>query len=203
MSHAIETFQVGELTVKIIPDDESRDCPLGEAYDDKGAGLEKEGIIFASFEKRSTLSNYHSFTDPADAVAFAKKNRWDIFDLQKYEHSGVAYSISKGYPFNDRWDAGQVGYILIKRSAFRGEKRRQEVAESWCKAITTWCNGWYYGFVVEDSDGEHIDSCWGFDDFEYCKKEATGIAEHENEKRADDMKEAQEVARENMLSLPQ
>jgi len=182
---SLKTIKVGSAVVKIYPDNDSdHDCPITEAYGskDKGEGLKSEGIIFATFEKRSTLSDCHEFSEPAEAVKFAKENGWEAFNLNKYEHSAVAYSISSGYPFNDRWDAGQVGYVLIKKSAYRGSKRRAEIAESWCKAVTTWCNGWYYGYVIEDGDGEHLDSCWGFDDAEYCEKEAIEIAKCEAER---------------------
>lgn len=180
---AIERFEVGSAVVKIFPDDSSdRECPITEAYgrNDKGEGLKSEGIIFANFEKRSTLSDLCEFSEPAEAVKFAEENDWEVFNLNKYEHGRVAYSISSGYPFNDRWDAGQVGYVLIKESEFAADKRA-EIAESWCKAITTWCNGDYYGYVVENRDGDNLDSCWGYDDFDYCKSEATSAAKYRAE----------------------
>ena len=130
---SLKTIKVGSAVVKIYPDNDSdHDCPITEAYGskDKGEGLKSEGIIFATFEKRSTLSDCHEFSEPAEAVKFAKENGWEAFNLNKYEHSAVAYSISSGYPFNDRWDAGQVGYVLIKKSAYRGSRRRAEIAES-------------------------------------------------------------------------
>ncbi len=185
---AIKSFEIGAVTVKIMPDDSGdQENPLTEAYgrNDSGAGLESEGIIFASFEKRSTLSDCHRFDSPDDVLPWAKRNRWDAFPLIKYEHGAVAYSISRAYPFNCPWDAGQVGWVLVKRSAFRGAKRRAEVAASWCKAVTTWCNGWYYGFVIEDSQGEHLDSCWGFDDSDYCEQEARASAKHRAAELAD------------------
>lgn len=62
----------------------------------------------------------------------------------------------------------------------------QEVLDKWAglknaKAATESCqhvlNGEIYGFTVEDSDGEHIDSCWGFiGDMDYCLKEACDSA---------------------------
>ena len=37
------------------------------------------------------------------------------FPLYAYEHSSISLSISDEYPFNDRWDAGQIGVIVITR----------------------------------------------------------------------------------------
>jgi len=182
---ALKTFKVGAVTVKIMPDHSgAHECPITEAYGraDKGEGLESEGIIWADFDKRSTLSRLHRFDSPDDVLPWAKCNGWQAFPLLKYEHSGVAYSIVKTYPFTCPWDAGQVGWILIKRGAFRDDKRRAEVAASWCKAITTWVNGDYYGYIVKDKHGDTLDSCWGFDDSDYCEQEArSSAAYHANE----------------------
>jgi hypothetical protein len=32
--------------------------------------------------------------------------------------------------------------------------------------------------VIEDRDGKHLDSCWGYDDFDFCKTEATQSANY-------------------------
>ena len=34
-----------------------------------------------------------------------------IMPLYLYDHSGLTISCSHSYPYNDRWDAGQVGWI--------------------------------------------------------------------------------------------
>lgn len=41
------------------------------------------------------------------------------------------------------------------------EGRRAAVA-SFLVEYTQWCNGECYGFMLQDSEGEHLDSCWGF-----------------------------------------
>lgn len=200
----LTTFKVGAVTVKILPDDSGdHDCPITEAYshDDKGEGLESEGVIFATFEKRSTLSKLHRFDSPDEVLTWAKRNRWQAFPLLKYEHSAVAYSVTRSYPFTCPWDSGQVGWLLVKKSAFRGEKRRAEVAASWCKAITTWCNGWYYGYEVEDGEGNHLDSCWGFDDSDYCEQEARASAKYHANKLADIAANEAEEARSDLYEI--
>ena len=43
----------------------------------------------------------------------AKKYGYVYNPLYMYEHSGISFSLSNDkYPFNDRWDSGQVGYIF-------------------------------------------------------------------------------------------
>lgn len=34
-----------------------------------------------------------------------------VLPLYLYDHSGISISVNKGYPYNDPWDAGQVGFI--------------------------------------------------------------------------------------------
>jgi hypothetical protein len=36
-------------------------------------------------------------------------------DLNLYDHSGLTISTSSGYPYNDRWDAGCVGWIYVSK----------------------------------------------------------------------------------------
>lgn len=180
MFSPIKTIEVADHVVKIIPDDSGdHECPLASLGPD-------EGIRFVSFDRRSSFSrDYNEFSTPGEAVTWAKKNRYEVFDLFKYDHSMVAYSIKSflGRAQHAEWDSCQVGYVLIKKSAFRGIKRRLEVAESWCKAMTTWCNGTYYGYVIEDADGNEVDSCWGFDDDDYCELEAVAYAKRITEKK--------------------
>ena len=33
--------------------------------------------------------------------------------LYLYDHSGLSISTKNAYPFNDQWDAGQVGFIIV------------------------------------------------------------------------------------------
>jgi hypothetical protein len=38
-----------------------------------------------------------------------------IKDLNLYDHSGISISTSNTYPYNDRWDAGCVGFIYVTK----------------------------------------------------------------------------------------
>lgn len=171
MLRPIETHEVGTLKINIYPDETGdHECPL--------VGLTPEdGIIFACFESRSVLKDHNPFKDGGgpEAIKYALDNDYERFLLFKYDHSGVAYSSRSfvGRAQHANWDSGAVGYILIKRTSdWADHNKRQEVAESWCRSLTTWANGWYYGYVIENADGTNIDSCWGYDDMPYCVEEA-------------------------------
>jgi len=192
-TESVETFTVKNVTVNIYPDHEQHDCPIDK-------NLEADGVRFVTFQKRSTLSNLHDFASPDDVLPWAKENGWDAFPLYYYEHGLCRYSASDtGNPFSCPWDSGQAGWILVKRSAF--DKDRLGVAQSWANAVTTWCNNDYYGYVVEDQDGEHLDSCWGYDDFDYCKQEATHAAESEAKRLDNKMRDEQQEAYENLIVM--
>jgi hypothetical protein len=35
-----------------------------------------------------------------------------------------------------------------------------------------------YGYVVEDENGEHLDSCWGFFGFDHAREQATAAGKN-------------------------
>jgi hypothetical protein len=94
--------------------------------------------------------------------------------LYLYDHSGLAMS-TRGdiYPFNDPWDAGQVGWIYVTLKKVRDwfgvkkvtKKLRARVLEILVAEVeeySRWLKGDVYGYVLEDAEGNKIDSCWGF-----------------------------------------
>jgi hypothetical protein len=170
----IKTIDLDCVQVKIYPDDfGDQECPLDclEGADD---------IKVLVWDRRSTLSDRNEFKndDPNDIPGWAFFHGYYSFPLFKYEHGAVVYAVTEGgNPFHCPWDSGQTGWVLVKIIDWK-DSTPLTVAESWAKAITTWCNGWYYGFVIEDQRGEHLDSCWGFDDDDYCESEALEIAKH-------------------------
>ncbi|MBC7325751.1 MAG: hypothetical protein H5T99_10630, partial [Moorella sp. (in: Bacteria)] len=94
--------------------------------------------------------------------------------LYLYDHSGLAMS-TRGdiYPFNDPWDAGQVGWIYVtlkkvrdwfgvKKVTKKLRARVLEILRAEVEEYSRWLQGDVYGYVLEDAEGSKIDSCWGF-----------------------------------------
>lgn len=55
----------------------------------------------------------------------------------------------------------------------------KEILRGEVEIYDQYLRGEVYGFIVEDDDGEHIDSCWGFyGDTDYPLKEARGVIDH-------------------------
>ena len=174
MNEAIESFDVESLTVFICHDDTCMD--LEEA-------VGESDIKLCSFNQRSNLTQYNELDDPDDLIEFCRKRKYTPFLLHRYEHGMVMFKAGllgeeMGYPFNDQWDAGIEGFILVPKD---GYEEPLEAANSYLSGVTDWCNGSVYGFIIQDDDGEQLDSCWGFVGYEHveqsAKEAATGIAE--------------------------
>jgi hypothetical protein len=90
-----------------------------------------------------------------------------ISALYLYDHSGITISMSS---FGCRWDSGQVGWIYIKKEKIveewgEGEDAYEKAKKCMGGEVQVYDNyltGEVYGFTIEDPDGEHIDSCWGY-----------------------------------------
>jgi hypothetical protein len=165
------------LTINIYPDSdplspqewENDDCFL--VYNHRQFSVERNGFnpedIFTHSQetKKKTFEGY-----------------W-YFPVYAYIHSGVCLSVSKqSYPFTDRFDVSDTGFCMIQRK--KGWSWTKEKAfEIALEIINEWndyLSGNVYGFLVEDEEGNHIDSCHGFygDYEEDCLPEARSAADH-------------------------
>lgn len=95
-----------------------------------------------------------------------------IFPVAAYIHGGVALALGNGRGFPDYcWDVCHCGLVLLAREEWADEAAARKYAEAKIQEWNYYLSGQVYGYVVEDQDGEHIDSCWGFigeyDDDEY------------------------------------
>lgn len=68
------------------------------------------GMKYEDFEYLPTREKYQLASE-SDKIY--------IKELNAYEHGNITVSTSNGYPYNDRWDAGCVGFVYItKETAF-------------------------------------------------------------------------------------
>jgi hypothetical protein len=74
-------------------------------------------------------------------------------------------------------------YAVIEPKTGRAEwgRKWRKMAEKCCRAeldeFESWANGEVYGYIVEDLDGEHLDSCWGFYGEKYAIEEGESSAD--------------------------
>jgi hypothetical protein len=130
-----------------------------------------------------------------------------IMPLYLYEHSGM--TICTG-PFNDPFDSGQVGFVFATERTMReccGDDWRtkghysrggkvwwktvRETIDAEVKTYDSFLRGEVYYFVVEDFEGNVLDSCGGFvGEIEYCLSEAKSNADYHADERDKRIEEA-------------
>lgn len=117
---------------------------------------------------------------PEDCQEYTKETNSLLYSLYIYEHTGIALSLTREYPFNDYWDSGQVGYVLIDREWLKEHFNKKyftkkmkakiwEVAKSNVELYNDYLSGSVYGYIIKDSDGNDVDSCWGFYGYDHKK----------------------------------
>ena len=173
---AVTTFKWNGYTCKIFQDEDARspreDCGFGTML----CGHRRYNLGDVQIKSQDDLNN------------ILKRKDVKHLPLYLYDHSGITMSTS---PFSCPWDSGQVGIIYVTHEDIRkefGPKGRALVHIS-KKAISSAFNlmrievetydaflkGEVYGYVVEDPDGEVVDSCWGYicpDNLDYIIQEA-------------------------------
>lgn len=161
------------LTYRIEQDDDSEDP---REWDHLGT--------MACWHSRYNLGDLQPSESPDEYMEeVIEPERGVCLPLFLYDHSGLAMSTGRQYPFDCPWDAGQVGWIHASREAIlrdysakrltRGLRERvaaqmrAEVAE-----YHQYLSGDVYGYVIEDEEGDVVDSCWGFYGYDCCEQEA-------------------------------
>lgn len=172
---AYETYQTVRvmpetLTVKILQDEDP----------ENPRQWDNMGTMFCLHD-RYNLGDEHDLDSEQILEMVARK---DVFSLPLYlyDHSGITMSTSDaGWPFNCRWDTGMVGYICVTKEAVRKEyqcerisaKRRVQalaLLKSEVETYDQYLRGDVWGYVVEDEDGEHVDSCGGYFGLDYLRE---------------------------------
>lgn len=105
-------------------------------------------------------NSFEVLRDDFDVTSIKEHRQgYHILPLFAYVHSGVSLSLGNtAYPFNDQWDSGQIGFVLVqKRAGFRNIRK---AAESLVDEWNQYLSGDVWGFIVED-EGVNVDSCWG------------------------------------------
>lgn len=104
--------------------------------------------------------------------------------LYLYDHSGITIATS---PFGDPWDSAQVGFAFMTRKSVLKEyggkllspalrERALALIEAEVVTYDQYLTGDVWGFVVEDEQGDQLDSCWGYFGSEYAIEEGREAA---------------------------
>jgi hypothetical protein len=152
---------VNDITVKVYSDD-SPSSP--RENDNLGT------IVTGKLRSYNLGEKPNTDVEEIKAIMADKNNI--CLPVYMYEHSSVALRTSD---FEDRWDSGQVGIIyvtkekarkdfMVKRLTKKTIEKVLECLKSEIEIYSQYVNGDVYGYVVEDANGEEIDSCWGYYD---------------------------------------
>ena len=200
--HVHHEERVGHIILKIIADPDPtnprRDWDNASTmacehrrYDlgDKGGTDELVSAIRASRYYRRCWDDL----DGIDLIGAALLKCKDILalPLYLYDHSGITMSTSRAYPFNCPWDTGLVGFIFMDKSAVLREfggtrltptvkRRALDLMVAEVEAYDQFLTGDVWGYVVENADGEHLDSCWGLYGIRYAIEEGRASARQED-----------------------
>lgn len=151
-------------------------CTVAVLYDETGAESPRDWETFGTFfgfHHRYVSPDAAPDSDPETARRIAENRDNICLPVWLYDHSGTAYCAAESNPFLCPWDSGLFGFIYVSKAKARDEfgvKRitkavRAKVIERLQNEVavySSWANGEIYGFTVTNSDGEEIDSCWGF-----------------------------------------
>ena len=87
-------------------------------------------VTIASWHRRYSLGDVQPNESPDAYMTDNKINKKTcvILPVYMYDHGGITISTSHTYPYNDMWDAGQVGFIYISK---------KNAVKEWGKKIFT------------------------------------------------------------------
>lgn len=166
---SIKTLKQSGYTLHILPDNDPY-SPSPADWDNLGE------IAYAS----------HHYTLGTEAVSQSRLQEiaegiedgsYIGMPVYAYVHSGATISTS---PFSCPWDSGQCGFVYCPASkaedAFPGNPHFRadalRVLKGEVETFDQYLRGDVYGYVIEDKDGDTVDSCWGFYGMDHAEEEA-------------------------------
>jgi hypothetical protein len=168
----METYTHAGLTIRIEQDDDRHDSPR-------------------DWDNLGTMVCRHSRYQLGDKGADLpdKGERFLALPLFLYDHSSLSMSTIDTWPYNCPWDAGQVGVIYVTHEQLRREygvkritktirEKALRVLRAEVEVYDQYLRGEVYGYIIEDEDGQTLDSCWGFYGWDEVKQQAEESAEY-------------------------
>lgn len=143
-------------------------------------------------DKHDYNANSFSGWDELEKELVKEEDVVVILPVYMFDHSGITISCSRErFRVCDPqgWDHGQIGFIFARRTDVRNEYSKKRISKQILKKVEDvlvsevntydqYLTGDVWGYVIEDDDGNHIDSCWGFFGYDYCKQEAASVVEY-------------------------
>lgn len=143
----------------------------------------------------------HDFTDPEEFTAWLKAQKGIVaLPLYLLDHSGLWMRTGPYAEDPGGWDTSLVGFIYATAEALRKEykvkritpkirKKAEALLEAEVKEYSRFLEGGFVGYRVygpppeacdkchHQDEREELESCWGYDDQDYCLKEAKSVVD--------------------------
>lgn len=170
----IKTIQKGDYTVKIYTDD----------YAENPREWDNMWQLVSNY-RRIDLNESEFTLDEIAERHKALELTHIIVPVYMYQHGGVALSLGSfvGRAPHAEWDSGVGFFAIVSKERLRHEYGVRAITEKIrecairvlrveVETYGAYLNGDVYGYVIEDEDGNEVDSCWGLYGYEYAVEEA-------------------------------
>ena len=120
--------------------------------------------------------DYNSWSELLEDIK-KKDNPAIVLPLYLYDHSGLRMKVGSFAGFlpqgHAEFDSGQVGFIIATKKAIKESfmvkkiikktlAKAEKILRGEIETYDDYLSGNVFGFIVEDEEGENIDSCHGF-----------------------------------------
>jgi hypothetical protein len=142
-----------------------------------------------------------------DADDWEKRACWELYESWKDDHADGYYvwplragdahgpgtfrfsvdDVDEHYERADFWVFVEDTRTDVQRLADVGGERDvdpEQVRDEMLERYQQWANGDIWGYIIEDSSGEELDSCWGYYGSDDCGGQAKEAADHLAEKKS-------------------
>ena len=134
-------------------------------------------------DKHDYNADHYDGWDEFEAAIRKEENVVVMLPIFMYDHSGVTINV---HGFSCNFDSGQIGFIYATREDVLREydkkrisKKMREKIEKQLEAEVSeyrqYLEGDVWGYIIENVDGEEVDSCWGFYGHDDCEEEAKSV----------------------------
>lgn len=149
--------------------DESPESP--SEWDNLGTIAYKSGSKY--------VLGYEEFPlEEMEEIANSKEYIW--LPVYAYIHSGIALNTGG---FSCPWGSGQSGLVFVSKQKIRQEYNKKRISKKLTESVknilksqvetfSQYLNGEVYGFMIEDKEGNCIDSCFGYYGLDFCEEQA-------------------------------